>query len=226
MKSNKEMTNWEEDLKKRLKNLELEPYYNFIVNEIRSHLKNQREDDLIKIIDGLTKFTAEPIGDIEGDLCDWNKPSVFANNYSPAELQEKVVKRIKDIFVILNSEILNETTIKLSNKEHIGECRMCFKDNVELYHFDLYVTGSEGIWICSDCRMLITKYVRNIKTENLHKKLKEKKDIRTQNRENGYYFSGRECPECGSKDTDTKAGAPYKTWFCYKCNKIVLTQGY
>jgi len=57
------------------------------------------------------------------------------------------------------------------------------------------------------------------------KKEKENK-IRTENRKNGYYFSGRECPDCGSKDTDTKCGAPLMTWFCYKCNKVVLTQGY
>ena len=65
---------------------------------ITSLLKKQRDDDLKKILNGLTLFTEKPIGTIEGDLCDWNKPSVFAHNYSPQELQDKVVERIKEIF--------------------------------------------------------------------------------------------------------------------------------
>ena len=65
---------------------------------IASLLKKQRDDDLKKILNGLTLFTEKPIGTIEGDLCDWNKPSVFAHNYSPQELQDKVVERIKEIF--------------------------------------------------------------------------------------------------------------------------------
>lgn len=46
------------------------------------------------IAEALTDFTTKPTGTIEGDLCDWNKPSVFAANYSPAELQKKVVERV------------------------------------------------------------------------------------------------------------------------------------
>jgi len=66
-------------------------------------LKDQREKDFKKILDGLISFTEKPLGTIEGDVCDWNKPSVFAGNYSPQELENKVVKRIKETF----NEILN-----------------------------------------------------------------------------------------------------------------------
>ena len=44
----------------------------------------------------LTDFTTKPIGTIEGDVCDWNQPSVFAANYTPAELQKRVVQRVLD----------------------------------------------------------------------------------------------------------------------------------
>lgn len=50
------------------------------------------------ITKNLKTFTEKPLGTIESDLCDWNKPSAFAYNYSPEELQDKVIKRIEEIF--------------------------------------------------------------------------------------------------------------------------------
>ena len=77
--------------------------WQWIETETEKLLKQQRENNFKKILDGLTIFTAKPIGTIEGDLCDWNKPSVFASNYSPRELQDKVVKRIEDILTEINA---------------------------------------------------------------------------------------------------------------------------
>ena len=76
----------------------------WIEQKLKEACKEQRENDFDKIIKGLTVFTEKPIGTIEGDVCDWNKPSVFAYNYSPAELQNKVVKRIKDVLSELKGE--------------------------------------------------------------------------------------------------------------------------
>ena len=89
--------NWEDELKTLLDKYDTEDIPE-LHTFIESLLKTQRENDLDKIIKGLTLFTEEPIGDIEGDICDWNRPSVFAYNYTPEELQCKVVSRIKSIF--------------------------------------------------------------------------------------------------------------------------------
>lgn len=51
------------------------------------------------------------------------------------------------------------------------ECRMCFNDSEELHHFDFYVTGSEGIWICPDCRLEVTEYIRSKRNKNLNAKI-------------------------------------------------------
>ena len=111
---------WQEELKKIVYKLspegniskqatsvlpELIPYikYSDAKTFIASLLEQQRDDDFKKIINGLAIFTEKPIGDIESDLCDWNKPGIFASNYTPQELQDKVIERIKKVKMILNT---------------------------------------------------------------------------------------------------------------------------
>ena len=77
---------------------------------------------------------------------------------------------------------------------------------------------------CLTTAILLEFLVINFLAEG--NKMEKENEIKTKNRKNGYYFSGRACPTCGSKDTDTKCGTPCKTWFCYKCNKVVLKEGY
>ncbi|MFA5772918.1 MAG: hypothetical protein WC974_09335 [Thermoplasmata archaeon] len=66
--------------------------------------KEYAEEMKDKLIKSLTVFTEKPIGTIEGDLCDWNSPSVFTHNYSPEELQKAVVKRINETFQLLATD--------------------------------------------------------------------------------------------------------------------------
>ena len=47
------------------------------------------------MIEGLTEFTKKPIGTLEGDLCDWNKPTQFA--CKPIDIQNRVKERLGDI---------------------------------------------------------------------------------------------------------------------------------
>jgi len=69
------------------------------VEQIRKEAYEKAIEDIkVKIIKGLSIFTEKPLGTIESDLCDWDKPSTFAHNYSPAELQNTIIKRVNEIF--------------------------------------------------------------------------------------------------------------------------------
>lgn len=42
------------------------------------------------------------------------------------------------------------------------QCRMCGELDVECRHFELYVSGSEGVVLCHNCEMLLVEYVRTM----------------------------------------------------------------
>jgi hypothetical protein len=37
-------------------------------------------------------------------------------------------------------------------------CTVC-RNNAECEHFDLYVIGSEGVWLCLPCRIEVTEFI-------------------------------------------------------------------
>lgn len=39
-------------------------------------------------------------------------------------------------------------------------CSMCLETKEKTTHFDLYISGSEGVRLCHDCEMLIVEYIR------------------------------------------------------------------
>ena len=39
-------------------------------------------------------------------------------------------------------------------------CMMCLKDKEKVRYIDLYIIGSEGLYICHDCEMEIVEFVR------------------------------------------------------------------
>jgi ribosomal protein L37AE/L43A len=46
-----------------------------------------------------------------------------------------------------------------------GKCNICKDHDDELTHLNLYVNGSEGIWICLRCRIALTdtaKYMQSL----------------------------------------------------------------
>ncbi len=47
-------------------------------------------------------------------------------------------------------------------KPHKGECRLCGDDEGEVSFLDLPVNGSEGIWLCLSCRIVLTNMARSI----------------------------------------------------------------
>lgn len=48
-------------------------------------------------------------------------------------------------------------------KPRKGECTLC-GDEHEVFYLDLYVIGSEGIWICLSCRIILTNVARGIRS--------------------------------------------------------------
>ena len=55
-----------------------------------------------------------------------------------------------------------------------GECRVC-QVYCMVRHKNLYVSGSEGLWICIDCEMNVLNYVRSLMISAEYKKKKELK---------------------------------------------------
>lgn len=46
-------------------------------------------------------------------------------------------------------------------KEYVrGKCYMC-RETTEVRHKNLYVYGSEGIWVCIKCEIKILEFIRN-----------------------------------------------------------------
>ena len=44
--------------------------------------------------------------------------------------------------------------------DSIGTCRICLKKNVLVLHFDFYVFGSEGVWMCEQCRNATANFLQ------------------------------------------------------------------
>lgn len=57
-------------------------------------------------------------------------------------------------------------------------CSLCLCNNEELTHLDLYVTGSEGVWVCLPCRMELTNLARAMKTTAARVKVNTIKELR------------------------------------------------
>lgn len=53
-----------------------------------------------------------------------------------------------------------------------GKCTCCHTDNVDTQHFDLPVFGSEGVWLCLECR----KATCNAITERAYTFMRTKRD--------------------------------------------------
>ena len=51
-------------------------------------------------------------------------------------------------------------------------CMMCLKDKEKVRYIDLYIIGSEGLYICHDCEMEIVEFVRQKRIENGKEKIK------------------------------------------------------
>ena len=60
-------------------------------------------------------------------------------------------------------------------------CSLCECEDDDASHLDLYVVGSEGIYVCLQCRLALTQCARGIRSAvtksnmNLRKKLAGKK---------------------------------------------------
>lgn len=44
-----------------------------------------------------------------------------------------------------------------------GECSLCTDTDENLTHLNLYISGSEGIWVCLECRMNLTNYAKALR---------------------------------------------------------------
>jgi len=62
-----------------------------------------------------------------------------------------------------DSIAVNLTDIK--KKTNFRMCSVCLKNetNEPLTHLSIYITGSEGIDVCLDCRLSITEFVRQLR---------------------------------------------------------------
>ena len=54
-------------------------------------------------------------------------------------------------------------------------CMMCLKDKEKVRYIDLYIIGSEGLYICHDCEMEIVEFVRQKRIVSGRNKIKNYK---------------------------------------------------
>jgi len=47
--------------------------------------------------------------------------------------------------------------------DNMEKCTICGQDCKEPTHLSIYVSGSEGVDACLNCRMAITEYIRQLK---------------------------------------------------------------
>ncbi len=50
----------------------------------------------------------------------------------------------------------------LTEKTMMTDCMVCGVTD-ECRHFDLYVFGSEGLWICRSCELGVVEFIRNLR---------------------------------------------------------------
>lgn len=43
-----------------------------------------------------------------------------------------------------------------------GMCMICDTETDDIIHLPLYVIGSEGLWVCLKCRIILTEFVRGL----------------------------------------------------------------
>lgn len=44
------------------------------------------------------------------------------------------------------------------------ECGICRSNEDDVEHLNLYVEGSEGVWVCLSCRIALTEIARRMKS--------------------------------------------------------------
>jgi len=52
-------------------------------------------------------------------------------------------------------------------------CMMCPNENITVKHFPLYTIGSEGTYLCHDCQLLVTDFVRMMMSHHMRIKRNE-----------------------------------------------------
>lgn len=52
------------------------------------------------------------------------------------------------------------------------ECGICFVETDEIRHFEIYVTGSEGIWLCLNCQIFLSHFLSDMRTATIRTKQK------------------------------------------------------
>ena len=73
--------------------------------------------------------------------------------------------------------------IMRAQKEIKRTCSICFSEVGETCHLPIYITGSEGIELCTNCKMDLTEHLQQLRNVALRTKLQTfkslKKDINT-----------------------------------------------
>ena len=58
-----------------------------------------------------------------------------------------------------------------------GTCRLC-GETKEVRHVNLFVFGSEGLWICHDDEMKLVEFARQMSVDVLDKKLEKAAELK------------------------------------------------
>ena len=73
--------------------------------------------------------------------------------------------------------------IMVAQKEVKRTCSICFSEVGETRHLPIYITGSEGVELCTNCKIDLTEHLRQLRNVALRSKLQAfksiKKDINT-----------------------------------------------
>lgn len=62
--------------------------------------------------------------------------------------------------------------------KHIGTCRICGTHDVEVKHADFPINGSEGIWYCFNCNLVICDFIRGLQNRCGHARLDAVKEMK------------------------------------------------
>jgi hypothetical protein len=71
----------------------------------------------------------------------------------------------------------SNTIVKRGNVV-ISHCMLCGEEE-GVRHIDLYVIGSEGLWVCHACEMKVVEYVRGLMHQRLEAKIQAYLDKET-----------------------------------------------
>jgi len=53
-------------------------------------------------------------------------------------------------------------------EKELGQCSMCYQQDVMVRYINLYITGSEGIELCHPCEMVVVEFIRSFTSRCLH----------------------------------------------------------